>query len=179
MVIDVQCAPQVAPSTLMAIIQVESGGNPWAIGVNGPVQLPFKPQSKEQAANMATRVIRMGYSVDLGLMQINSRNLKGLGLTIEQVLDPCTNLKAGATILTRGYLGAAKTRGPGQAALKAALSAYNTGNYTQGFHNGYVRKYLKVKTQVTVKTFPKPQMLLDKSINTTVFKAKTDLATVN
>ena len=179
MIIDVHCAPQVAPSTLMAIIQVESGGNPWAIGVNGSVKLPYKPRSKEQAAFLATHVIRMGYSVDLGLMQINSYNLKGLGLTVEQVLDPCTNLKAGATILTRGYLGAVKSRGHGQAALKAALSAYNTGNYTQGFKNGYVRKYQRKDSTIIVKTYSKPDKLLINTLDSTVFKAKTDIATLN
>ena len=40
-------------------------------------------------------------SVDIGLMQINSRNLSGLGLTREQLLtDACTSIDAGARILS-------------------------------------------------------------------------------
>jgi type IV secretion system protein VirB1 len=136
-----QCAPNVAPQTLAAIIQVESGGNPLALGVNGPGRQRPRPASVQQAAWVARYFIRQGYSVDLGLMQINSRNLPGLGYSIEQILDPCTNIHAGARILSRGYAGAARRYGPGQNALKAALSAYNTGNYEQGFRNGYVAKY--------------------------------------
>lgn len=85
-------------------------------------------------------------------MQINSQNLKGLGLTVEQVLEPCHNLAAGSRILSRGYAGAVKRYGHGQDALRAALSAYNTGNYERGFHNGYVAKYYGKKgLQVTVR----------------------------
>jgi type IV secretion system protein VirB1 len=61
-------------------------------------------------------------------------------------------LKAGSRILARGYAGATKHFGPGQDALKAALSAYNTGNYERGFQNGYVAKYYRGNgVQVIVK----------------------------
>jgi type IV secretion system protein VirB1 len=136
-----QCAPNVAPETVQAIIRVESGGNPYAIGINGPIRQKPHPKNRQEAIYWAKYYMSLGYSVDLGLMQINSGNLKGLGITLSQVFDPCTNLKAGSRILSRGYAGASKRYGPGQAALKAALSAYNTGNYEQGFHNGYVAKY--------------------------------------
>lgn len=136
-----QCAPNVAPQTIAAIIQVESGGNQYALGVNGPIGKRPHPKNVQETANLARYYISKGYSVDLGLMQINSRNLPGLGYTIEQVLEPCNNLRAGSRILSRGYAGAAKRFGPGQDALRAALSAYNTGNYERGFQNGYVVKY--------------------------------------
>lgn len=139
-----QCAPNVSPVTLAAIIQVESGGNPYALGINGWRGKKPLPKNASQAAAFAHYFISAGYSVDLGLMQINSRNLKGLGLTIKQVLDPCNNMAAGSRILSRGYAGATKHFGEGQEALKAALSAYNTGNYERGFKNGYVAKYYRM-----------------------------------
>jgi type IV secretion system protein VirB1 len=74
-------------------------------------------------------------------MQVNSRNLATLGVTVEQVFDPCTNIRSGATILTANYAQAVRTRGEGQPALKAALSAYNTGDFYRGFANGYVAHY--------------------------------------
>src|SRR6202012_4015163 len=79
--------------------------------------------------------------VDLGLMQVNSRNLAALGYSIWQILDPCTNIRGGASILTADYAEAARSRGEGQAALEAALSAYNTGDFDRGFSNGYVARY--------------------------------------
>lgn len=150
-----QCAPNVAPQTLVAIIQVESGGNQYALGVNGNVKRLPRPTNAPEAARQARSYMNLGYSVDLGLMQINSNNLRGLGYTVEEVLDPCNNLRAGSRILSRGYTGAVKRYGPGQDALKAALSAYNTGNYEQGFKNGYVAKYYRGKgVQVVIHATP-------------------------
>lgn len=164
-----QCAPNVAPVTMAAIIQVESGGNAFALGVNGPVKRLARPTNAQEAARQARYYMGLGYSVDLGLMQINSHNLRGLGYAIEQILDPCTNLKAGSRILSRGYAGAVRHFGPGQDALKAALSAYNTGNYERGFQNGYVAKYYRSKdVKVIVKT-----PLLSRSVaGTTLAQAK-------
>jgi type IV secretion system protein VirB1 len=136
------CAPTVAPSTLARVIQVESQGNPLAIHVNG-VALEQKPRNAAEAAALARRYIAAGYSVDLGLMQVNSRNLERLGLTVPAMLDPCENLAAGALVLTDFFLSAAPRYSAPQAALQAALSAYNTGSFWRGFQNGYVARYLK------------------------------------
>jgi type IV secretion system protein VirB1 len=135
------CAANVAPVTLEAVVRVESGGNPFALHVNGLVGPQPQPTTVADAVRLAKRYIRRGYSVDLGLMQVNSRNLAALGYSIAQVLDPCTNIRGGAVILTADYAEAVRSRGEGQEALQAALSAYNTGNFFRGFANGYVAKY--------------------------------------
>lgn len=134
-----QCAPGVGQTTMHAIIRTESGGHPWAIGDN-TAALARQPATKEEAVATAKTLIAQGHSVDLGLGQINSKNLAGLGLTVDQVFDPCTNLAASATILTGAYQRAVKQHGQGQQALLAALSAYNTGSLVNGFGNGYVQK---------------------------------------
>ena len=135
------CAPNIAPITLQAVIRVESGGNPLAINVNGLRVQPAPAATVAGAARTAESYILLGYSVDLGLMQVNSRNLVALGTTVERVLDPCTNVRDGAAILTADYAEAASSRGDGQPALQAALSAYNTGSFYRGFSNGYVARY--------------------------------------
>jgi type IV secretion system protein VirB1 len=137
------CAANVAPVTLAAVIRVESAGNPLALHVNGLVGPQPNPATLADAAELARRAIRLGYSVDLGLMQVNSRNLAALGYSIRQILDPCTNVRGGASILTADYAEAVRSRGEGQAALQAALSAYNTGDFKRGFGNGYVAKYFQ------------------------------------
>lgn len=135
------CAANVAPITLEAVIRVESHGNLLALNVNGLAGPQPHPATAEAAARIAAAYVRQGYSVDIGLMQINSRNLAALGLTIEQVLEPCENVRAGGTILTANYAEAMQHDSEGQPALKAALSAYNTGNFWRGFENGYVARY--------------------------------------
>jgi hypothetical protein len=76
-----------------------------------------------EAAKLARQYIAAGYSVDIGLMQINSRNLSGLGYTVEQALDPCRNVRGGVTILTADYVEALQPFTPGRPALQSALSA--------------------------------------------------------
>jgi len=135
------CAPNVAPVTLEAVIAVESGGNPLAVHVNGLREQPLPAHDAGEAVQIAAHFITLGYSVDLGLMQVNSRNLTLLGLTIEQIFDPCTNIRSGSTILSADYAAAAHFMGPGQPALQAALSAYNSGDFYRGIANGYLAHY--------------------------------------
>lgn len=133
------CAPGVAPETLLSVTKVESGFEPLAIGVNGKARRALRPPNKAAAVQQAAELIAGGANVDLGLGQINSRNLKWLGLTLEDAFDPCRNLAAAAKVLTTNYTGAASSREP-QAALRAALSMYNTGDASRGLRNGYVSK---------------------------------------
>ncbi len=141
-----QCAPTIAYQTVQAVVMTESGARPFAIGINGGARITRQPLNKEEAVATANTLLGMGLSIDMGLGQINSNNLSRLGLTVEQVFDPCTNLRAAETILRGCYDPAAVRLGHGQAALQAALSCYNTGNTRAGFTNGYVWKvYAKSK----------------------------------
>ena len=138
------CALNVHPVTMDAVVRVESGGNPIALHVNGLPGAQPHPTSEAATVSTARAFMAAGFNVDLGLGQLNSRNLPALGYTIEEALDPCRNLSGAARILTASYQKAAVQMGPGQPALLAALSAYNTGNFQSGFLNGYVAKYLQV-----------------------------------
>lgn len=135
-----QCAPTIAPETLLSVVQVESRFEPLAIGVNGLPRITVAPASVPEAVATAERLIAAGRSVDLGLAQINSRNLPWLGLSVADVFDPCTNFRAAARILQQGYARSDAGRVGEQAALRTALSYYNTGHPLRGVTNGYVSK---------------------------------------
>ncbi|OAH42130.1 hypothetical protein AX777_22015 [Sphingobium yanoikuyae] len=134
-----QCAPNVAPATIAAIVQTESQGFELAIGVNGLGRKLVPATSVSQAVETARYYVGKGYSVDLGLGQINSRNMKALGLTWGNVFDPCTNIAAAGTVLSGNYHSVREGLHP-QRALRIALSMYNTGSRSRGFTNGYVGK---------------------------------------
>lgn len=142
----VACAPFVSQTTMLSIIHVESAGNPYAIGVNSKHRAS-QVSNHESAVVEAKRLIAKGANIDMGLMQINVKTMKNLGLTVEQTFDPCTNLYAGATVLTRNYYNASRRYVSEQDALLAAISAYNTGNYRNGFKNGYVGKVVNKATK--------------------------------
>src|SRR5690606_16182090 len=142
------CAPTVAAETLLAVAKVESGFDPLAIGVNGAPRVTVRAKSSAEAVRQASALITAGRSVDLGLAQINSRNLGWLGLTVEAAFDPCRNLAAAARVLQDGYDRSGADAVGEQPALRTALSYYNTGNARRGFANGYVAKVEKAAAQV-------------------------------
>lgn len=135
-----QCAPHVAPATLLAVARAESGLEPLAIGVNGARGRRPSATTASEAVAAAKALVAAGRDIDLGLAQINVRNLPRLGLSMEAAFDPCRNLAAAAQVLSEGYARGQARHGPGQAALRAALSVYNTGHLERGFANGYVAR---------------------------------------
>lgn len=130
-----QCASGVPERVALAIISQESSFNPYAIGVNRAKVSFSKPKNKSEAVFIAKKLIASGHNIDMGYAQINSANLKWLGLSVDQVFDPCMNLKAMQHILGDCY-----NRANGNNRLQKAFSCYNTGNHSSGFSNGYVRK---------------------------------------
>ena len=114
-----RCAPRVSPVTLAALVAQESGGWPWTLDDDSTGE-SFAPTTRREALALARSLIARGDSVDLGLAQINSRNLHWLGLTIRQALTPCINLRAAQTVLLDGW-----TRSGGR--LRQTLSLYHSG----------------------------------------------------
>ena len=113
------CAPAVHPITLSAIVRQESGGNPLLIHDNRTGQT-YRPTTPVNAAALASTLMRQGDSIDLGLGQINSKNLSRLGLDLFSVFNPCRNLAAVQTVLIDNWK---RTRGD----MRQTLSLYNTG----------------------------------------------------
>jgi len=132
-----QCAPHVAPDTMLAVARHESGLQPWSVHDNKTGKT-IAGASEDEAIATAQQLIAAGHSVDMGLMQVNSANLPGLGVSVRAVFKPCANMAAGAAVLTAAYRAAsARTRSIDEA-LRIALSLYNTGTPSAGFGNGYV-----------------------------------------
>jgi type IV secretion system protein VirB1 len=140
---DIGLCPQASLSatTIMAIIAVESRGDPLAIRVNGANVTVPPPQDAEAAAATANRLLAEGYSLDLGLMQVNTSNLSALHVSVRAMFSPCANIAAGSLIFRQDYDAALAARTPGANPVDAALSAYNSGNFVEGIINGYVAQY--------------------------------------
>jgi hypothetical protein len=141
-----------------------------AININyRKARLARRASSLVEAIGWAKWLIQNGYNVDMGLMQVNSQHLQRLNLTVENVFDPCTNIRIGSMILTQNYLKARDQYGHGQNALYASLSAYNTGNFRRGFNNGYVSRVVKnagksVEIQPTEAIMQSPPILVSSGV---------------
>jgi type IV secretion system protein VirB1 len=134
------CAPLVAQDTARALIQVESAGNPFAIGVVGGA-LFRQPVSLAEALATVAALEAAGWNYSVGLGQINRRNFERFGLSPATAFDPCANLTAMQGILGDCFARASR-RAPKQAALRDAFSCYYAGNFVTGHQHGYVGKVL-------------------------------------
>ena len=134
-----QCAPGVAPSTMAAIVQVESGGNPFAIDDN-TTRRSYYPRDRASAEALVSQLTGAGHLVDAGIAQIDSMNFARLGVNVHTIFDPCTNLRVGSEILSSDYDFAKRRYGNGQIALRHAIGMYNTGRLDAGAD--YVRQVL-------------------------------------
>nr|WP_199535795.1 lytic transglycosylase domain-containing protein [Dyella psychrodurans] len=115
------------------VVDVESGYNPYAIGVvNG--QLVRQPQSLDEALATVKMLESNGYNFSVGVAQINHDNLVRYGLeSYEKAFNPCLNLSVGSRILAECYESARADWGK-------AFSCYYSGNFVTGFRDGYVQK---------------------------------------
>ena len=132
------CAPQVDAATARALVAVESGFNPHAIGVVGGV-LDRQPRTVGEARATATALQQQGWDFSVGLAQINQRNFDRLGLTLASAFDPCKNLRAMQAVLGECFDRAGQLSPP-KVAIRQALSCYYSGNFFTGFDHGYVRR---------------------------------------
>lgn len=135
-----RCAPSVKLSTLRAVASVESHFEPWALRDNRSHRA-WIPQSLSAALTLAESRLRLGHSIDLGLMQINSENLTSLGMGMNDAFDPCRSLGAASRILLASFA-AGNSETERQAAVLIALSRYNTGRPLAGFANGYIDRVI-------------------------------------
>jgi type IV secretion system protein VirB1 len=138
------CAPLVAQDTARALIQVESGGNPFAIGVVGGA-LERQPANLLEALATVAALEAAGWNYSVGLGQINKRNFERYGLSPASAFEPCANLTAMQGILGECFARASRRterHATTQAALRGAFSCYYSGNFLTGHQHGYVGKVL-------------------------------------
>ena len=154
------CAPAVDPVTMAAIIKQESGGKPWVINNNSTKKSSFF-DSMAEAVAAARAAIDNGESIDMGLAQINNKNLKNLGIAVDQIFDPCTNIAAGAKILEYGF----KETG----SLQGALSMYNTGKVNSKIGSEYAKKVFS-QAGVTVPAIPNGELASLPNLNSQSYK---------
>ena len=167
-----QCAPEIATEAVVPIIMTESRGDALQINVNkGP---RVRAASVIEGAAIVRRYMAAGYTVDVGLAQVNSSNFARLGVTVEQAFNPCTNLRLASAVLQHGY-GLASRYYTGIDAISATYSLYNTGTLTRGFGNGYVGRVWKAANALgsvrEVPTLPASQPTMSRAATAAVAPA--------
>jgi type IV secretion system protein VirB1 len=108
------CAPGLDPAMLVRIARQESALDPLTLRDDSTGEV-LRGVGVVEAAR---RRIAAGHSVDLGLWQINSRNLPLLDLSVAEAFEPCPAAAAAGRLIE-------------------LYSRYNTGSPKRGIANGY------------------------------------------
>lgn len=127
------CPDLAVPMSIMQhVVNVESSGNPYAIGVVKG-KLSRQPRNLSEAIAAVKMLESKGFNFSVGIAQVNRYNLKPYGLnSYEQAFQVCPNLKAGTRILKECY---DRSKHWGK-----AFSCYYSGNFVTGYKHGYVQK---------------------------------------
>jgi type IV secretion system protein VirB1 len=144
----------VSAEVMQHIVHVESGANPYAIGVVGG-RLVRQPQNLGEALATVHMLDSKGYNYSLGVAQVNRANLGKYGLdSYEKAFQICPNLSAGANILAACYANAGGSWGK-------AFSCYYSGNFTTGYRDGYVQKvYDSINRSTAIATGADPSQAI-------------------
>lgn len=111
--------------------------NPLAIAVvGGKVKQPY---TLSDALALVKELESQGSNYSLGLGQINVKNFNRLGVTAEDMFEPCKNLQAAQHILKECFVKAQKEDKTEGKQLGDALSCYYSGNEQTGY-KGYVQQ---------------------------------------
>lgn len=160
-----RCAPTAPLSTLAAIISAESSGNQNAIQIDfpnallrqwrlpaGALRLQRQPKNTDEAGQWIAYLSGHHISVDVGFMQVSTDEAMRRRISPAALLDPCTNIRTGWSILENDYWIEVNHFGPGQVALQHALSRYNTGDTNRGIDNGYLARVMAALKRLFPKT---------------------------
>ena len=82
-----QCAPQVSPVLMQALVRTESAWNPYAIGPDAGQRAIAQPQTLDEAVKTVKQLQAAGAKFSVGLAQIHISNVTGRGMTWEQAFD--------------------------------------------------------------------------------------------
>lgn len=133
-----QCSPQLEKEVVAAISHTESTYNPFAIGVVGGAVR--QPTNYRDAVLTVRQLQKDSRNFSVGITQVNKSNFARYGLNESNMFDPCTNIRAGASIF-KSCLDEANAKFGSKYSydgkLRLAASCYYSGNFTTGFKRDF------------------------------------------
>lgn len=135
-----QCAPEVSPVLMQALVRTESAGRPLAIGMDRTQGAVKQPETLQEAVATAKALAAAGRKFSVGLVQIHMSNVALYGMSWEQAFDACQNLAVGQKILWNFFHRATASGYSGVAAIWAALRGYNSGGVDHSISDDYASR---------------------------------------
>ncbi|GAA5107321.1 lytic transglycosylase domain-containing protein [Bartonella jaculi] len=165
MILAAAYAHAIRPTTLSAVVMPESCSHIYAIGFKDNYKLSHQPFMLKEDVATTKQLKQNGHNFDMGLGQINARNLEWFSMSLSNLFYPCKNLKAMQTALVccyeHCYEHAVSKNSSEQTTLQTALSYYDTADFKNGSANAYEQK---VASHVGAKTSARLDQESQKSV---------------
>jgi type IV secretion system protein VirB1 len=135
------------------LIEVESGGNPFAVSINYPqtlrnagIELPTigVPHTAQEAILLTEGLLARGFGTSVGLAQINAEHLAKRHVRIADLFNPCINLAVAQRVLLACDASQSQRAGlSGRLRLNRTLLCYNAGDHLSSVHNSYASDVMR------------------------------------
>jgi len=125
------CGPDVHPVTTVAMIKAESRYQPLAVRNNTSKQT-FYPATIDEARVLVEGFAAKGDRLAIGLMQVTTPWVTRYNIKPADLLDGCTNVRIGTSILRANYEACTRVGRSPKATLECALSMYWSGDDAVG-----------------------------------------------
>lgn len=124
------CSSGVHPDTVAAVIRIVTDNEKFIFTV-----LPSNGQRIQGSADSRDAVIKKGIehieagdAVSVGVMQVSSKYWSKFDVTIMDMMDPCTNIEIGTSLLKNAYINAKLSQKQNGEAIAYAIETYVNGN---------------------------------------------------
>ncbi len=148
--------PEITTELVLAIIEVESSGNPRAMRYEEMyIYINLRAPRPENCTALTDKILQKS---SFGLMQIMGGTARHLGFKgwLGELLEPETNIRYGVLWLSRLYDEYHKSHG-----IEGVIAAYNSGSPRKNssgeyVNKGYVEKIMKILNPTIDATTSKP-----------------------
>lgn len=127
--------PEITTELVMAIIETESSGNPWAMRYEEMyIYINLRAPRPESCTALTEKILQKS---SFGLMQIMGGTARHLGFKrwLGELLEPETNIRYGVLWLSRLYDEYHESHG-----IEGVIAAYNSGSPRKSSSGEYVNK---------------------------------------
>lgn len=120
------CSVGVHPDTVAQIVETVGPAEMHLLRIMNPKGqvVTAAVESRDAGIRKAITEIENGAAVSIGVMQVSSNYWLEYDVTVFDMVEPCTNITVGTSILTKAYLSSLETHGDQYSALKIAVREY-------------------------------------------------------
>lgn len=137
------CSSGVHPETVAAVVEMVTDREPFVFTVltaDGN-RIQGNAADRETVIRKGNEHIAAGDQVSVGFMQVSSKYWENHNVTIMDMMDPCTNIEVGTSLLKSAFINAKLAQKESGEAIAYAIEMYINGNLYEDGKRKVVSKF--------------------------------------